>query len=683
MRRLRPPSAWWEKGFALVSAGVILAAVALSSIERLVPPPPMRLAEPSALVLDRHGKLLRAFTDANGRWRLPVALANVDEEFVRLLIAYEDARFARHGGVDPIAIVRALGQAARHREVVSGASTLTMQTVRLLSDDRRRTLGRKLAELIGALQLEQRLDKAAILTLYLNAAPYGGNLEGVRAASLRYFGREPKRLTLAQSALLIALPQSPEARRPDRSPEGARSARDAVLARLLARGLITERDHAEALRKEVPTARLAMPRLAPHLARDLVAGSTAAVHRTTLDRDWQRSLEVLAAQRVGFIGPKVSAAILVADLSTGAIRARVGSAGFLDERRAGHVDMVTAVRSPGSTLKPFIYALAMEAGLIASETLMEDRPIDFADYAPQNFDEDFRGTVTASEALRQSLNVPAVTLLRALGPTRLAARLRAAGAEVALPEGFGPNLALGLGGFGTTLADLASLYGALGNDGVPLALSAGGPRPEQDAARLTSPRAAAEVRAILSRMRPPRNAPRQRIAYKTGTSYGHRDAWAIGFDRRHLVAVWVGRPDGAPVASLTGWTDAAPILFEAFARIGITPLGVPSQPTPNAELPPPLQRLPAKSDANNDALAFAFPPEGAVLYLEAGEASAPLVASVNGPPIALWLLDGRPLAVPPNRRTAELSVTGGHHTLAVVTEAGASQRVNFAVHADP
>ena len=242
MRRLRPPSAWWEKGFALVSAGVILAAVALSSIERLVPAPPMQLAEPSALVLDRHGKLLRAFTDANGRWRLPVALANVDEEFVRLLIAYEDARFARHGGVDPIAIVRALGQAARHREVVSGASTLTMQTVRLLSGDRRRTLERKLAELIGALQLEQRLDKAAILTLYLNAAPYGGNLEGVRAASLRYFGREPKRLTLAQSALLIALPQSPEARRPDRSPEVARSARDAVLARLLARGLITERD---------------------------------------------------------------------------------------------------------------------------------------------------------------------------------------------------------------------------------------------------------------------------------------------------------------------------------------------------------------------------------------------------------------------------------------------------------
>ncbi|GAB5375199.1 MAG: hypothetical protein AcusKO_16610 [Acuticoccus sp.] len=249
---------------------------------------PLPVPAVSPVVLDRDGALLRAFTVDEGRWRLPVAPADVDPRFVDLLVAYEDQRFFQHAGVDPRAIGRAAWQALTAGRVVSGASTLTMQTVRLLTDRRERSAPRKLLEMWRALQWERTLDKTAILTRYLHAAPYGGNIEGVRAASLAYFSREPVRLTLAQAALLVALPQSPEARRPDRHPEAARAARDRVLDRLAARGVLEAGEVAIAKREGVPTRRRPVPRLAPHLSRRLVAAAPdAAAHATTLVRDWQ------------------------------------------------------------------------------------------------------------------------------------------------------------------------------------------------------------------------------------------------------------------------------------------------------------------------------------------------------------------------------------------------------------
>ncbi|WP_108658876.1 penicillin-binding protein 1C [Acuticoccus kandeliae] len=650
----------------------------------------MAPAPPSTVVLDRNGALLRAFTDQSGRWRLPVTLAEVDPNFIALLIAYEDKRFRHHIGVDPQAAGRALFQGVTSGRIVSGASTLTMQTVRLLTERRERTLLRKAEEAARAIQLERRLSKDEILRIYLNNAPYGGNIEGIRAASLAYFGREPARLTLAQSALLIALPQSPETRRPDRDAEAARIARERVLARLAERGIITARDAAEAEREPIPTRRRPVPRLAPHLARQLAnAAPDRSVHNTTLDRDWQASLEALASQRVDLIGPKVSAAILVADIDNGAIRASVGAAKFLDENRAGFVDMVTAVRSPGSTLKPFIYGLAIEAGLIAPMTLLEDTPTTFAGYEPENFDTTFRGLVTATEALRQSLNVPAIALLDAIGAVRLAVRLQTAGARVDLPVGYEPSLAIGLGGFGTRLIDLAALYTALARDGRPVALRVTDDAMPRRPGRLLEERAAKAVSAILSGMLPPRNAPPGEIAYKTGTSYGNRDAWAIGYDAKHVVAVWVGRPDGTPIASLTGWTDAAPILFDAFARIGIERRSAPPLPVATADLPPPLRQfMPRRTVSGGggsaprprNALSIAFPPADARVSLSRGDGSrAPLVARVLGLPVDVWLLDGRPQSVHPNRRSAQIDVPPGEHTLTVVAADGSSERVTFSV----
>ncbi len=679
--RLVVPSRLWVAGFAATAFVIALGALALPALDRAFPPQITR-ATPSTVVLDRHGTLLRAFTDSGGRWRLPVSPAEVDPRFLDILLAYEDQRFREHAGVDPRAILRAAGQAATSGRIVSGASTLTMQTVRLMTDARRRTPWRKLSEAVRALQIERRLGKDEILAIYLNQAPYGGNIEGVRAASLAYFGREPARLTLAQAALLVALPQSPEARRPDRHPEAAEAARGRVLDRLETRGVISARDAAEAKREPVPTRRRPVPRLAPHLARDLVVGAPAlSVHRTTLDAEWQARLEALAGERVDLIGPNVSAAILVADVATGEIRASVGSARFLDERRAGHVDMVRAVRSPGSTLKPFIYGMAMEAGLIAAGTLLRDTPSTFGGYEPDNFDDTFHGLVTASEALRRSLNVPAVMLLDALGAVRLAVRLQEAGALVSLPPTHTASLAIGLGGFGTRLVDLASLYTALAREGHPLPLYAHGAPPPVPH-RLLERRAAAAIDAILAAMKPPHNARAGLIAYKTGTSYGYRDAWAVGYDARHVVAVWIGRPDGTPVAGLTGWTDAAPLLFDAFARIGITPRPPRPQQTPTADLPPPLQRFLSRGPdgAETDDLAIAFPPADATIALGGPEgARFPLTARVLGQRVDAWLLDGRPVDVRPGRRTAQIEVPAGAHTLTVVTADGASERVSFRV----
>ncbi|MEM7694124.1 MAG: penicillin-binding protein 1C [Pseudomonadota bacterium] len=666
----------WLTLAAILPALVVAAALTLHTLDQQNPPP-TALPAVSPVVLAADGALLRAFTVDDGTWRLPVALEEVDNDFIRLLIAYEDQRFQEHQGVDPRALLRAASQALRHRRIVSGASTLTMQTVRLLTKDRARTATRKLIEIARALQLERRLTKDEILKRYLFAAPYGGNIEGVRAASLAYFGREPGRLTLAQSALLIALPQSPEARRPDRHPETARRARNRVLDRLAARGAITPAEATRAKTETIPTRRRAVPKHAPHLARHLVTSGDPVI-KTTLDKDWQAALETLAATRVDHIDPNVSAAILVAEHRTGRIRASVGAAKFLDPRRAGHVDMTTALRSPGSTLKPFIYGLGIDAGLIARTTLVSDTPKTFDGYQPENFDDTFQGTVTIEEALRQSLNVPAVTVLDALGPVRLAVRLREAGATVALPPQRGPTLAIGLGGFGTTLTALAGLYAAFPNAGQPVHLwsTARKPLPQ----RALSPRAAQSIGAILTKMRPPKNAERDRVAYKTGTSYGHRDAWAVGYDGRHVIAVWIGRPDGTPLPELTGWLDAAPLLFDAFARIGITPL--PPQPTatPTASLPPPLQHFPPQTARKTPPVRIAFPPENAVVALstDTGE-TTPLLARVVGRPVDLWLLNGRPVNVRPKRRRATLNVPKGRHTLTVVTADGASERVNFTV----
>ncbi|MGD9767091.1 MAG: penicillin-binding protein 1C [Pseudolabrys sp.] len=629
--------------------GGIIAATALAFgawVVALGPLPPLDRIAFSQTVVDRNGVLLRPYATPDGRWRLPATVEDVDPRYLDLLIAYEDRRFRDHHGVDPLALARAALQWIERGSIVSGGSTLTMQVARLLEPRRERSLSAKLRQAVRAVQLEVALSKDAILGLYLSLAPYGGNLEGVRAASLAYFGKEPRRLTLGEAALLVALPQSPEQRRPDRSREAASKARDMVLHRLAQRGVIAASEVVRAHDESMPVARKPMPMLAPHAADDALAAAPASsVYRLTIDANLQKTLEQLARERMQTFGPEVSVALAAVDHATGEIRARVASPDYFDLRRAGQVDMTRALRSPGSTLKPFIYGLGFEDGLIHPDTLIDDRPVRFGDYTPENFDLTFQGTVTVRKALQLSLNVPAVAILDRLGVQRLAVRLTEAGAGLVLPKGEAPGLAMGLGGVGIRLTDLTMLYAALARGGEAIALTE---QAGQKAAthRLIEPVAAWYVGQALLGAPPPDNAPHGRIAFKTGTSYGYRDAWAVGFDGRMTIGVWVGRPDGAPVPGLIGRTAAAPILFDAFSRAGqATPL--PRSPegvllAHSGRLPPPLRyfgRDLTVAAANKPRIMF--PPDGAriertgedPLALKITGGQRPLTVMVNGAPM--------------------------------------------------
>jgi penicillin-binding protein 1C len=652
------------------------------------PAPLGRDLEVSTLVLDRNGKLLRAYLTSQGRWRLPATREQADTSYLDALLTYEDKRFFHHRGVDPLALMRAAYQFVTHGHIVSGGSTITMQVARLLEPREERSLHVKLREAVRALQLEWALSKDDILGLYLTLAPYGGNLEGVRAASLAYFGKEPRRLTLGEAALLVALPQSPEVRRPDRSPEAAKRARNRVLDRIGEHGLFSDAEIARAKAEPVPKARKGMPLLAPHAADQAMGGSPKEhVLRLTIDGALQKVLESLAHDRAQALGPDLSVAMVVVDNATGEVLARVASPDYFDERRAGQVDLTQAVRSPGSALKPFIYGLGFEDGLIHPETLIEDRPIRYAGYQPENFDLTFQGTVTVRRALQQSLNVPAVAVLDEVGPSRLIARLAEAGAPLVLPRREAPGLPLALGGVGVRLADLTMLYAGLARQGTVAPLVERLDAPPLPPKRLIEPVAAWYVATVLLGTPPPENAAGGRIAFKTGTSYGYRDAWAVGFDGKRTIGVWVGRPDGAPVTGLAGRVTTAPILFDAFARLGQPLQPLPSAPkgaliATTAKLPPPLQRFASREEAG-EAMApkvhIVFPPDGASLELSSakGEAPDPIVIKIAGgtPPLNV-LLNGMPLNAKQSARTLFFEPDGpGFARLTVTDATGAADSV--------
>jgi penicillin-binding protein 1C len=676
---------WPFIGTAIGAAtgAVILAGAA--GVYALGPAPLGKDLEYSHVVLDREGRLLRAYATRKGRWRLPVAVRDVDPRFLRLLFAYEDKRFYEHHGVDPMAIARAAYQFVSNGQIVSGGSTITMQLARLLEPREHRTLGAKLRQIIRAIEIERALGKDEILGLYLTLAPYGGNLEGIRAASLAYFGKEPRKLSLAESALLVALPQSPELRRPDRYPDAARAARDRVLDRVADAGVVSADEIGRAKRESVPHERKQLPMLAPHAADQVVTFEpNVRVHRLTIDLPLQKTLQDLAHERARGFGPDISVAILVVDNASGEVRARIASADYSDVRRAGQVDMTQALRSPGSTLKPFIYGLGFEDGLIHPETLIDDKPARYGGYAPENFDLTFQGTVTVRRALQLSLNVPAIAVLGKVGVNRLSARLTQTGAALVLPKNEAPGLAMGLGGVGVGLADLVMLYSALARQGSALALRERDQAPAQNPRRLLDPVAAWYVGNILIGAPPPENAPQGRIAFKTGTSYGYRDAWAIGFDGRMTIGVWVGRPDGAPVPGLYGRASAAPILFDAFARSGFVHAPLPQAPkgavfASGSRLPPPLQRF---GSGNGREAAerprIMFPPDGARLELSGGERPNPVALKIAGGRAPLTvMMNGVPLAAEAGRRTLFFHPDGpGFVRLTVMDATGATDSVS-------
>jgi penicillin-binding protein 1C len=640
--------------------------------------------ETSHVVLGREGRLLRAYATPDGRWRLKATVEDVDPRFLTLLLAYEDKRFYDHHGVDLFAMGRAAIQLIDQRRIVSGGSTLSMQVARLLEPREHRSFGAKLRQVTRALQLEYALSKHDILGLYLTLAPYGGNLEGIRAASLAYFGKEPRRLSLGEAALLVALPQSPEWRRPDRHPERARAARDRVLDRAVAQGVVPRDEAAQAKLSPVPRARKALPAFAPHAADHIVTlEPDSRIHRLTIDAPLQAKLETLARERAVALGPDVSVAVVVVDNLSGEVRARVASSDYFDKRRAGQVDMSAALRSPGSTLKPFIYGLGFEDGLIHPETLIDDRPARYGSYTPENFDQTFQGTVTVRRALQLSLNVPAIAVLGKVGVNRLSTRLTQAGAGLVLPKGEAPGLAMGLGGVGITLNDLTMLYAGLARGGMAQPLIERQGEQSASARRLLDPVAAWYVGNVLIGAPPPDNAPHGRIAFKTGTSYGYRDAWALGFDGHMTVGVWVGRADGAPVPGLVGRASAAPILFDAFARAGY--LAAPLPPAPrgalfaaSAKLPPPLQRFTTEESIGGlaESPRIMFPPDGARLELAGGPALGPVAVKIAGGAMPLTILvNGVPVPAKGRRQLTFVPDGPGFVRLTVMDARGAADSV--------
>jgi penicillin-binding protein 1C len=633
----------WRRGDAssrairLFALSLLLGTLIVLLADRLFPPNLTRYETLSLAVEAADGTTLSVLTSADGDCRLPATPGDVDPKFLRLLVATEDKRFFSHPGIDPIAMARAVVQLITHGHVVSGGSTLTMQVARLLTPHPHTVTG-KLRDIARALQLEAHFSKSQILAMYLTLAPYGGNIEGIRAASLIYFQQDPDHLTMAEAALLVALPRSPERLRPDRHPQAALAATRRVLA--LA-GLSPNFPATD-----LPAlARHKLPQVAPHLAEHVRGMGFAGIVRTTIDAQLQTGTAALAGRELAYLGRDANIAALIIDNRTRNIRAYLGGANFFAP--GGEVDMVRATRSPGSTLKPFIYAMALDDGLITPATLIEDAPIDIAGYAPQDFDKSFRGLVTATEALQQSYNLPAVQLLRAIGPARFAAMLRGAGAPLRL-QGGAASLPIALGGAGISLQNLGVLYAALANAGQanPLTFLPGPPGPGTP---IMTPNAAAQIAAILRGVPPPdgfAGDESRSIAYKTGTSYGFRDSWAAGFSPDDTIIVWTGRTDGTPSPGAYGRLTAAPLLFKLFALLPPDISAPPPAPTENA---PALKRFNQPPAFINKSPQITFPPNGAILQVTDRDGSRIPISleAQGGAPPYRWVINGDMLPAAP------------------------------------
>lgn len=647
-------SPWWPKHLILGFAALLGAAFLLDA---LFPPPLDRAHVNSVLVTDRLGKPLRAFSAPDGRWRFAVRLEEIDPAFIEALVRVEDKRYWRHNGTDWAGMARAATDSLAAGRIVSGGSTITMQTARML-EPRPRNAGSKLVEIWRANQLERRFTKEEILELYLTLTPYGGNLEGVRAASWSYFGHEADRLSTDEIALLIALPQSPEVRRPDRRPEQAKKARDWVATKLARYGVFPEGEAEEIAALPVPPARLDFPARAWHGAAAALENGRYEDVRSTLDASLQAELERIALTRAISEGTDVQVSAIVVHIPTRAVRALVGSA--TRDRAGGWIDLTNRARSPGSTLKPFIYALAFDDGIASADSRVEDLPRQFAGYQPENFDRMFRGDVRVSDALQHSLNIPAVLMLDRIGAERFSSQLAMVGARPRYSgaRGHQAGLALALGGAGLTARELAVLYAALGDGGVakPLVWRAEEERAsyEDHGRRLMSGDSAAEIIRILQGSPSPsgrmpgrltQDAPQ--VAFKTGTSYGFRDAWAAAVSGEHALVVWIGRADGAPRTGVTGRDIALPVLFEMADRVahhlrddGEARARFTTEPLQKA-------RGAQRNLSANRPPEILFPPEGAELWAGPvnGQPGRPFVLAGRGEGRLSWFVDGAPTPV--------------------------------------
>ncbi len=559
---------------AAALAAVLLAAAALAAAWLV--PLPERLHSPGSRVIEyADGSPMCVFLSPDDKWRAPVYLDEIDPLYLKALVAYEDKRFYYHLGVDPLALARAVRQNLSNREVVSGASTITMQLVRIL-EPRPRTIGSKIIEALRAAQLEARMDKEEILEAYLQFAPFGKNLDGVESAALAYFGHRAKNLSPLEVCYLLSVPQRPNDRYP--SPENAAQAKE-VIARISGlleeKGVLDERQAARAREGEVPTELKPFPRDALHAAYFLYGGRGGDRVRSAIERDVQAAVEdALASYRTEYAGMGVhNASVVVIESRTGRVVAAAGNFDFYDSEHGGQNVGFNAPRSPGSTLKPFVYAMAIDRGLALPEYLVPDVPVRYAGYEPINYDHKFRGLVRLDDSLSQSLNVPFVNLTRDLGLESFIDFLKAGGIKGLKSEPGYYGLSISIGACDMTLAELTGLYAALDAGGEYRKLAWTMDETDSSPKRILSPGASYLTRAALTIRDRPDFPKRKRagrpagVFWKTGTSARHRDAWALGGNGKYAAGVWTGNFDGSPSRYLVGADRSGPILFDVLESL--------------------------------------------------------------------------------------------------------------------
>jgi penicillin-binding protein 1C len=541
------------------------------------PLPIARLKKPaSAFVYSREGHLLAAFTSSDTYWRKPVTLPQISPLLQKSVIACEDRWFYYHPGVNPISLIKAAIDNIRAGRVVRGGSTISMQVARMM-EPKSRTLLAKAVEIVRAFQIEAHFSKREILEIYFNLAPYGGNVEGVGAAAYFYFAKTPLELTASEAALLTSIPNAPSVLRPDLYFDKSMIARDRVLSVMQRQDVITKEEYTEALAEDVKPRKYSPPLLAPHFSRDLVMAGVARpeVH-STLNLRIQSACEGVVANHMhDLVSMNIhNAAVVVVKNSTAEVLAMVGSADYFDKTKQGQVNGATSPRSPGSALKPFVYALAFDKGIISPSRIVEDLPVYYSGYSPENYDRKYRGAVPAAEALRLSLNIPAVWACSNVGQRNFCGLLRRGGISTLARKDQDYGLPIVLGACEVSLLELTTLYSALARGGTYLPYRMILDSTARDTTRLISTDAAYIISEILTELQRPDfpsswefspNIPK--VAWKTGTSYGRRDAWSIGYNREFTVGVWAGNFTGEASPDLVGAEIAAPILFEIFEAI--------------------------------------------------------------------------------------------------------------------
>jgi len=562
----------------------VFGTAVLFVADRLFPLPKGRMfRKPSHFVYSREGLLMRAFSSSDRFWRKPVGLEEISPLMLKSVLVSEDRWFYYHTGFNPFSIIAAAYDNIKAGRTVRGGSTITMQIARMI-EPKERTVLNKFVELLRAVQLELHYDKDELLEMYLNMLPYGGNIEGIGAASLLYFDKTPASLSLAEIATLTAIPVRPSDFRPDADPEKCRERRNRVLERLFASGVIERSEYDDAVDEEIPLERRQLPFIAPHFCQyQIDEEPDKVVINSTIDDAVQLFCERIARQSHFGLKQKGvnNLSVVVIDNRNGELLAMVGSPDFYDRSHDSQVNGALASRSPGSALKPFVYGLAFERGLISPELKVEDIPVNYAGYEPVNYDNEYHGVVSVREALINSFNIPAVNILSEVGLKRLYDLLEEGGISTLDRKYYEYGLPLILGAAEVSLLELSNLYASLGRSGIRKPLITDSDVKSDSTIEILSPEASFLLSDILSGLQRP-DLPGSweftmgmpKIAWKTGTSYGRRDAWTIGYNPRFTVGVWAGNFSGEGSADIVGAEVAAPVMFDIFNELskGLEPV---------------------------------------------------------------------------------------------------------------